>query len=110
MYKTGTIALITIALVYANSIDDKIEKLKKTPAKERFELMNSIKKDIALMHQKERLKAIKKLQKSLDNNRSLKEFSSKDTKIKIENQSEDGLSNMIENFKSHLGESHHDKR
>ena len=59
------------------------------------------------MHQKERLKAIKKLQKNMDNNKSTQTILNKDTKIKVENQAEKTLSNTIDNYQFQGGE-HHD--
>ncbi|MEA2028198.1 MAG: hypothetical protein U9N49_04420 [Campylobacterota bacterium] len=101
------VLLLLLSLLQATPLDDKIKALKTAPPKERFKLMNAIKKDIATMHQKERLKAIKKLQKNMDNNKSTKTILNKDTKIKVENQAEKTISNTIDNYQFQGGE-HHD--
>ncbi|SHO80697.1 hypothetical protein MNB_SV-15-300 [hydrothermal vent metagenome] len=95
---------ISISILYGNSIDDKIKALKNAPTKEKFKLMNAIKKEIASMHQKERFKAIKKLQKNMDNNQSTKKIISKDIKIKVENQAEKTISNTVDNYQFQGGE------
>jgi len=104
MFKYIIITILLSSILCANSIDDKIKALKNAPTKDKFKLMNSIKKEIASMHQKERLKAIKKLQKNIDTNRTSKNILSKDTKIKVENQAEKTISNTIGNYQFQGGE------
>jgi len=99
--------ILLVSLLHATPLDDKIKALKNAPQKERFKLMNAIKKDIATMHQKERLKAIKKLQKNMDNNKSTQTILNKDTKIKVENQAEKTISHTIDNYQLQGGD-HHD--
>jgi|GEM_PF-2019520 len=99
--------LLLFSILQATPLDDKIKALKSAPQKDQFKLMNEIKKEIASMHQKERLKAIKKLQKNMDNNKSTQTILNKDTKIKVENQAEKTLSNTIDNYQFQGGD-HHD--
>ena len=96
--------LLLLSILHGNSIDDKIKALKNAPTKDKFKLMNSIKKEIASMHQKERLNAIQKLQKNMEGNKTIKSIVTKDTKIKVENQAEKTISNTVDNYQFQGGE------
>jgi len=59
--------IILFFLPLWGDIDAQIEAIQQAPVSERFKLMNDFKKKIVKMKEKKRLKAIKKLQETIQN-------------------------------------------
>ncbi len=72
MFIRFLLILCLISSLYAN-IDDDIDSIKNASNRDRFKLMNALKKKIIKMKQKERIKAIKKLSR-LSNKRKTRKI------------------------------------
>ena len=102
----GVIVIICLALcsvpLWAESIDAQIEAIQKAPVKERFKLMNALKKRLVRMKEKERVEALSKLRlstKSASAKRAIEKVE-KDTKgisrEHLENEMESHIENEVE--------------
>jgi hypothetical protein len=104
--------------LYGNDIDTKIEAIKKSSAKERFKLMNSFKKEIIKLKQKEQIEAILKLKTAtkskynkqviIELKEALKNNTNQAMRIRKEEQVQHETEAHIENFIEEPQERHHD--
>ncbi|WP_294952037.1 hypothetical protein [Sulfurovum sp.] len=103
------ITLYSVPL-WAKSIDTQIEAIQKAPVKERFKLMNALKKRLVRMKEKERIEALSQLRSSTKSKSAKKaiEKVEKDTKRisreHLENEMESHIENEVEeNNADHKG-------
>ena len=74
MKKILILLLLVISLLDAkNSLAEKISKLQSVPKSQRYKLVNEIKKELATLNRKQRIKAIKKMRIALDAKSAKKE-------------------------------------
>ncbi len=106
--------IIIVPLVFctvspgAESIDAQIEAIQKAPAKERFRLMNALKKRLVQMKEKERIEALSKLRSSTRSVRAKRaiEKVEKDTKRISREHLESLMESHIENEVEQIGADH----
>lgn len=73
MFKILIILILFINL-FAQSIDEKIAKLKSTPKNERYKLMNEIKLELSKLNEKQRVKIISELRSNHQQHDKISDF------------------------------------